>query len=349
MKYFDGHNDCLLRLFQSTSPDPAQLFFTQQDQGHIDLPRLLKGGFCGGFFAIYVPADPLQGAHTLLANSDHTPLAKALDTDYARRCTITMASVLLRLVERSQGHLSLITSRTALDNAISQNRLAVIFHLEGAEAIDADLAMLDLLYAAGLRSLGPVWSRPNIFAEGVPFRYPSSPDIGGGLTEAGIRLIHTCNQKRILIDLSHLNEKGFWDVARYSTAPLVATHSNAHALCQQSRNLTDRQLDCIRERNGMVGVNFAAAFLRADGQRRPDTPLSDILRHLDYLIARLGEDKVGFGSDFDGAVIPDAIKDSAGIPHLISAMRQHGYNDALLEKLCWKNWVNVIGRTLGDD
>ena len=141
MKYFDGHNDCLLRLFQSKSPDPAQLFFTQRDQGHIDLPRLLKGGFCGGFFAIYVPADPLQGAHTLLANSDHTPLAKALDTDYARRCTITMASVLLRLVDRSQGHLSLITSRTALDNAISQNRLAVIFHLEGAEAIDADLAL----------------------------------------------------------------------------------------------------------------------------------------------------------------------------------------------------------------
>ena len=98
----------------------------------------------------------------------------------------------------------------------------------------------------------------------------------------------------------------------------------------------------------MVGVNFATAFLREDGQRRADTPLYDILRHLDYLIARLGEDKVGFGSDFDGALIPDPIKDVAGLPHLVSAMRHHGYNEALIEKICWRNWADVIGRTIGD-
>ena len=348
MKVFDGHNDCLLRLFQSGHTDPAALFFNQQNTGHIDFPRIQLGGLCGGFFAIYVPADPQSKNKNTQPNSNDTPLPDPLDADYARRVTISMASILLQLIARSNNKLSLVTSKATFDDALAHQRLAIIFHVEGVEAIDADLAMLDVLYAAGMRSLGPVWSRPNIFAHGVPFRYPSSPDIGAGLTDAGKRLIKACNQKRILIDLSHLNEKGFWDVAALSDAPLVATHSNAHALCQQSRNLTDKQLDCIRERKGMVGVNFATAFLREDGQRRADTPLYDILRHLDYLIARLGEDKVGFGSDFDGALIPDPIKDVAGLPHLVSAMRHHGYNEALIEKICWRNWADVIGRTIGD-
>ena len=348
MKIFDGHNDCLLRLFQSGHADPASLFFNASSSGHIDFPRIQRGGFCGGFFAIYVPADQTKSGASLLPNSNHTPLPAPLDVDYARRVTLSMASILLQIVERSNDEIRLVTSKTALEEAITQNRLAVVFHVEGVEAIDADLAMLDVLYAAGLRSLGPVWSRPNIFAHGVPFRYPSSPDIGDGLTEAGKRLIKACNRKRILVDLSHLNENGFWDVAAISDAPLVATHSNAHALCQQSRNLTDKQLDCIRERQGMVGVNFATAFLREDGQRRADTPLHDILRHLDYLITRLGEDKVGFGSDFDGALIPEAIQDVAGLPNLVTAMRAHGYGEDLIEKICWRNWVDVIGRTIGD-
>lgn len=347
MRVFDGHNDCLLRLYQNPNPDKAALFFTEQGSGHIDFPRLQQGGLCGGFFAIYVPADPRSGKKAE-PNGNQTPLADPLDADYARRVTISMASILLTLIERSDQRLRLVTSKTTLDAALAAGQIAVLFHVEGVEAIDADLAFLDVLHAAGMRSLGPVWSRPNIFAEGVPFRYPSSPDIGNGLTDAGKRLVKACNQKKILIDLSHLNEKGFWDVAALSDAPLVATHSNAHALCQQSRNLTDKQLDCIRERRGMVGVNFASAFLRADGQRRADTPLSDIVRHLDYLVTRLGEDKVGFGSDFDGALIPEVLKDVAGLPRLVAALRSHGYDDALIEKLCWANWASVLGRTLPD-
>ena len=107
----------------------------------------------------------------------------------------------------------------------------MVLHLEGAEAIDGDLNFLEVLYAAGLRSLGPVWSRNNIFGHGVPFKFPASPDLGDGLTAAGEKLVSACNEMKILVDLSHITEKGFWDVARLSKAPLVATHSNAHALC----------------------------------------------------------------------------------------------------------------------
>src|SRR6516165_1162978 len=137
------------------------------------------------------------------------------------------------------------------------------------------------LHAAGLRSpLGPVWSRPNAFGHGVPFLCPSSPDTGPGLTDLGKELVRRCNQFRILIDLSHINERGFWDVAAISDVPLVATHSNAHALSPHSRNLTDKQLAAIRETGGLVGANLATAFLRPDGARNADASIDLVVDHL---------------------------------------------------------------------
>ena len=174
----------------------------------------------------------------------------------------------------------------------------------------------------------------NIFGYGVPFRYPSTPDTGPGLTDAGKALVKACNELKIVIDLSHLSEKGFWDVAELSDAPLVATHSNAHALCPHARNLTDRQLAAIRESGGMVGINFATCFLREDGRMLADTPLEDVVRHADHLIAQARGRPRGAGSDFDGGVIPEAMKDVAGLPRLIEAFRAAGYDDATLQKLC---------------
>ena len=142
---------------------------------------------------------------------------------------------------------------------------AAVLHMEGCEAIDADLSALEIFYAAGLRSLGPVWSRNNIFGHGVPFAFPMSPDTGPGLTDAGKRLVKECNRLGVLIDLAHLTEKGFWDVARLSDQPLVVSHSNVHAITPVARNLTDRQLDAVRESKGLVGLNFAVGMLR---QRR---------------------------------------------------------------------------------
>ena len=164
------------------------------------------------------------------------PLPPAPELTHAQRATFEMVSLLLRIAERSQGRVRLARSVADIRAAVAAGAHAPVLHIEGCEALDADLKMLDVLHAAGLRSLGPVWSRSNIFGHGVPFRFPADPDTGDGLTGAGKALIKRCNELRILIDLSHLNEKGFWDVARLSNAPLVATHSNAHALCASSRN-----------------------------------------------------------------------------------------------------------------
>src|SRR5690606_38194267 len=138
----------------------------------------------------------------------------------AMAATVAMASVLFRL-ERADA-LTVCRSAGDVEAAMAAGSLAAVFHIEGAEAIDPDLGALELLHAAGLRSLGPVWSRSNVFGHGVPFRFQSSPDTGPGLPDAGKALVKACNALKILVDLSHLNEKGFRDVAAISDAPLVA-------------------------------------------------------------------------------------------------------------------------------
>jgi membrane dipeptidase len=147
----------------------------------------------------------------------------------------------------------------------------------------------------------------------------------------------------ILVDVSHLNQRGFWDVAAITQTPLVATHSNVHALCPSPRNLTDRQLDAIAESGGVVGVNFHVAFLRDDGLRNADTPVDAIRRHIDYLVDRMGIDHVGLGSDFDGAIIPNELKDVTGLKGLMAHLSEHGYDPTALRKLAHGNWVRVLG------
>lgn len=344
---FDGHNDALLRLVNRADDGP-EAFIRGVEHGHLDLPRAEAGGFAGGIFACFVPSPktPKQKVRRT-AGGYEEGFPPTLDQADALRSTLAMASGLFRIEALSDGRFKVVRSAGEIEDCLDKGVIAASLHIEGAEALDTDLNALEVLYQAGLRSIGPVWSRPNAFGYGVPFRFPSSPDIGPGLSDAGGELVKACNQKNILIDLSHLNEKGFWDVQRLSDAPLVATHSNAHHLCPVSRNLTDKQLHAIRESDGMVGLNYAVCFLREDGENRADTPLSIMLRHLDHLIEQLGEDRVGLGSDFDGAMIPEVIGTAAGLQHLVQAMRDHGYDSALIEKLCCGNWLRVLRLTWG--
>jgi membrane dipeptidase len=341
---FDGHNDVLTNLYKAG--EGVEGFLTSLP-GHIDLPRARSGGFGGGFFAIWVPShgDFSAMMEEMKKTKYALPIADQISRPDAISPTMGEAAMLLRL--EVAGALTICRTVAEIEACRAEGRIAAIMHLEGAEAIDPNFHMLDVMYAAGLRSLGPVWSRPTRFGEGVPFAFPAGPDHGAGLTVDGERLVAKCNQLGVMIDLSHLNEAGFWDVAQLSDAPLVATHSNAHAITPHARNLTDKQLDAIAESDGMVGLNFATGMLRPDGAMLPDTPLSDMLAHLDHLIGRLGETRVGFGSDFDGATVPEVIGDVAGLPVLVQAMLDHGYDDALVEQLCWGNWMRVLKATWG--
>ena len=348
---FDGHNDFLLRLHLHPTERDAIWAGTAQG-GHLDLPRMKAGGFAGGFFAIYIPSPPEPVAPDMAAMDaamDTPPydltLPRPLTGDRASAVALSQAGHLMAL-ERT-GTLRICRSLADIHTAMAAGQIAAILHMEGAEAIDESLDALHVWHAMGLRSLGPVWSRPTIFGHGVPFRFPGSPDTGPGLTDAGKRLVRECNRLRIMLDLSHLNEAGFNDVAALSDAPLVATHSNAHAVTPSTRNLTDRQLAVIRETGGMVGLNYATVFLREDGRRKAFHGWEPVLRHLDHLVSHLGEDHVGLGSDFDGAEMPADLGDVAGQPRLLAALEQHGFGQELIAKIAHRNWLALLGRTWG--
>jgi len=313
----DGHNDLVLRLWRGEAPR------------HVDLARAAESGFAGGFFALFVPGAELE----LPRETPYAlPLAEPVPIERAGPAAAELAGVLegldVHLVRRA--------------DEFTPGRVNAIMHLEGAEPLSPDLSELAGWHERGLRSLGLTWARRNAFGEGVPFRFPSSPDTGPGLTDAGLRLVQACNLLGILVDLSHLNEAGFWDVARTSQAPLVATHSNAHALCPSSRNLTDRQLDAIGESGGIMGVNFAVSFLREDGHDEASTPLGEIVRHVDYLVSRIGLEHVGFGSDFEGAIVPDELGGTAGLPKLLAALAARGYDEEAIAKISHGNWLRVL-------
>ena len=347
--FFDGHNDVLLRLVGLTDNDPPGLFLKGGTKNHIDLPKSVAGGLGGGFFAVFTPNRQKLGGldDAMNGKSYDVPLPPEVPYLDSLPHVMAMAALLFRIERRSEGKVKVCRTAKEISDCLERGVLAAVLHIEGTEAIDNHLNALEVLYQAGLRSLGPVWSRPNRFGHGVPFRYPSTPDIGRGLTDLGKDLVRACNELGVMVDLSHLNEAGFWDVAQISDAPLVATHSNAHAICPHARNLTDKQLDAIRDTGGMVGINFATSFLRPDGQTTEDTSLDTVLRHVDYLVQRVGIDSVGFGSDFDGATIPGEIGTAAGLGSLRDAMVRHGYDGPTLNQLCHGNWVRVLERTWG--
>lgn len=333
MQIFDGHNDLLLNLWLHHHHDPIDAFFNGVAQGHLDYPRMLNGNFAGGLFALFVPPpEYIARVAPTRVNNDFSPSAiiwQQLD-------------ILKSLAENSGGRARLCLSISDIEQCLRNNVVAMVAHIEGAECIDNKKNSLQAFYEAGVRSIGPFWNIANRFGEGVKGSFPGSPNTGPGLTTDGINLIKQANALNMLIDVSHMNEKAFWDTARYSTAPLIATHSNAHRLCPQPRNLTDSQLAAISASGGVVGINFGNAFLRPDGQRESDTPLDVIVAHVDYLVAKIGIDHIALGSDFDGVTVPEAIKDVSGLPHLIGALRHNGYSENALAKLAWKNWLQML-------
>lgn len=347
---FDGHNDMLLRLYSMAESEAAEAFMQGRADGHLDLPRMDKGGFGGGLFAVFVPSAgaATPGRSAADGSGYDMPLPPPIDQSEALPATLSMIATLLRLEAASNGRFRICRSVADIRAARADGAVAAVLHFEGAEAIDASFDALDVFHALGLRSLGLVWSRPTLFGHGVPFRFPGDPDTGEGLTAAGKALVRACNKRGIAVDLSHLNEKGFWDTARVSDAPLIASHSNSHAVCPHTRNLTDEQLRAIRDSGGIAGLNFGTYFLRPDGRASPDTGLDTMLAHIDHMIDVMGPEHVGIGTDFDGIrAAPRAIGDAAGLPALLAAMREHGYDDATVTALAHGNWLRVLETTWG--
>jgi len=334
---FDGHNDALTRADHALLP-------AGRPGGDLDLPRMREGGVRGAIFAVFSEQSKSEHDRPVPRDDGVIEFEYAPPVDHAFAAADGSAAAGRLLALERAGHVRVARRATDLDTARDDGGPPVaVLHLEGAEAIDPGLEALDAWYAAGLRSLGPVWSRANAFAYGVPFISPSSPDIGPGLTAAGRALVKRCSELGILVDVSHLNEAGFWDLARLELGPIVASHSAAHSLCQASRNLTDAQLDAIGSSGGLVGIVFACPFLRSDFAEDVDTPISLIADHVRYVADRIGVEHVALGSDFDGAPIPAELGGVSGMPKVLDALRAARFDENDLQAIAWGNWRRVLG------
>ena len=341
---FDGHNDVLTRLWLSDHPDPVHAFIHERLVGHLDLKRCQQAGFIGGMFAIFLPPYSYVQQHHLNKLFDQN--ASDFTQQQIEQICLEQLDLAHKLAQYSK-NIKICTSVQNIQDCRAEKKLAIVLHMEGAEALQQNPDLLDVFYERGLRSIGPLWNKPSRFGHGLNAKFPHSPDTGAGLTSDGKDFIKRCANKKMVIDVSHMNEKAFWNTVDILQQPIVATHSNSHALCPQARNLTDPQLKAIRESKGMVGVNFDVAFLRSDGQRNADTSIDVILEHLEYLMDHLGEEHVGFGSDFDGALIGTELEDVTGLHRLIERMQQRGYSKTLIENICLNNWVRVLYRIFG--
>ncbi|MDW8058667.1 MAG: dipeptidase [Thermomicrobium sp.] len=308
----DGHTDYVLSLLET-----GRDFLVESATGHVDLPRAKRGGIAAMLTAVFV-------------RDEHLP-------EQALVRTLRAVDRLVQTITASDGAMELVTDVEQLRRCLEGGRFGAILHFEGAEAIDPEFAVLRLAHRLGLRSLGLTWSRPNIFAEGV-----GPQDRGRGLTALGRELVRACNELGILIDVSHLNDAGFWDVLECSTVPVVASHSNCRVLCPVSRNLADDQIRALAAKGGLVGINFHVGFLRVGAERPDDASLADVIAHIDHIVGLVGVDHVAFGSDFDGATMPRDLSDASRMPYLVEALLRHGYDEAAVRKICSENWLRVF-------
>jgi membrane dipeptidase len=308
----DGHTDYLLSLTHT-----GRSFLEESTIGHVDLPRARKGNIGAMISAVFLPSELLP-THALIE-------------------TLRAVDLLKRTVVASDGQMELIRDYDQLVSCLDRRVFGAIMHFEGAEAIDPEFVVLRLAYEHGLRSLGLVWSRPTIFAEGV-----GPENHGHGLTGLGRELVKQCNNMGILIDVSHLNEPGFWDVTAESTKPIVASHSNARAVCDHERNLTDRQIKELAKNGGLMGINYAVGFLVEGARTGSEVPLSVLVDHIDHIVNLVGIEHVALGSDYDGAGVPDAHKDAAHDWAIVEELARRGYDDDAIAKICRDNWLRVL-------
>ncbi len=282
--------------------------------GHVDLPRLRLGGVNVQFFALYIEPDykPDRG------------LLRGLQ----------LADVFYREMARYQQWVEPVFEFDDIESIVSRGKIAVVLSAEGGEIIQGDLGVLRMLYRLGVRCLGLTWNQRNALADGV-----GELRTGGGLTRLGAAAVSEMNRLGMVVDVSHLNEAGFWDVLNLTKAPLLASHTNARALCDHPRNLWDEQIISLARGGGVIGITFAPNFLRSE--RRAG--LEDVLDHIDHVANLVGTQSIGLGSDFDGiGMTPVGLEDATRLPDLTDGLVRRGYTDEQIRGILGGNHMRLL-------
>lgn len=313
----DSHCDTVLRIIR------AQGAFRLRDEhteGHVDIPRLRKGGVGLQFFAAYIGPE--------------------FKPDRSIKRTLQLLDCLYAELDDNRDSLHLIQNVGDLEDARRLGKIGVLLSIEGGEALEGDLAVLRIYHRLGFRAVGLTWNERNQIAEGV-----GDCRSGGGLTVFGVQVVEEMNRLGMIVDVSHLSEPGFFDVCEVSRHPIMASHSNSRAVCDHVRNLTDKQIKALARNGGVMGLNMANEFLVEQGY----SSISHVIDHVDHVAHLLGNtEHIGLGGDYDGITKPPVgLEDMSKYPALTEALLGRGYSESQVRQILGENHLRVIRTVIG--
>jgi len=313
----DAHCDALLAVIgksQIPGDTGKRDFLLRNEKSHIDLPKLLEGNVRCQFMALF---------------------AEDEDLPRVKEYTHSLIDEFTRICERSKGAMFPVLKARDLDLAIPGRRVGALLSIEGAEALEGSLDSVDEFYARGVRAIGITWNRRNAFGRGV------KAEGIDGLTPLGVELVGKMEQMRMIVDASHLSDQAFSDLAGVVKKPFIASHSNARAVNNHPRNLTDDQIRTIAKSGGAIGAVFVPTFVTYKPEK---SYLEHMIDHVDHIVQVGGIETVALGSDFDGyrGVEGHVLADASEFPLLSTALSERGYSDKEIGKIMWQNWERVI-------
>lgn len=326
--YFDAHCDTIYRCLETGETSALEYGEDREEQrryyavsthlrkngGHIDLERGLKFRRCAQFFALFHDAAeaPADGMWAQCQRMHDFFLREMADNaDIVRHC-------------RTGGE---------VDVTVVEGKVAALLSIEGADLIDCDVHKIETVSGWGVRLLNPVWNRANVLS-GTNAEEPER-----GLSAEGRDFIHVLEEHEIYPDVSHLSDAGFWDLVRMAKRPIVASHSNARAVCPHRRNLTDDQFRAIRDLGGTAGLNLYAPFLT----QAPRASFDDLRRHLDRFLELGGEGHIALGADLDGCdLLPEGFSGLDDYNRLGDFLKTTGYSDETIQNLFCNSLMKVV-------
>lgn len=328
---FDTHNDSLvahIRRGNQSLSDPTRRVGSEGTVGYLrgpldrrvreqevqlNFPKMRQAGISAAFYAVDVTR----------ARKNH--LTYALDA----------FGFLLTDLETSGDDVVIARSADDIRQAKSDSKLAVILAVENSDGVEASLNVLRMLYEMGVRSLGLTHNPSSWAAAGN-----AEERSGGGLTAFGVDLVKELNRLGMVVDVSHIGERGFWDVLDVAERPILASHSNCKALCDHPRNLSDDQIRALAENGGSMGFTFVPSFVDD-----VSPTLERFLDHVDHAVQLVGADHVGLGSDFDGG--GDLVEDAMAFPAITADLAARGYEEEDLRKILGGSHLRVFEGAVG--
>ncbi len=352
----DGHNDTIQRVIYENVDLGKRL-----PNGMIDIPRLQEGGVHVPFFALWVP--------TYYKGSE------------AVRRTLDLRDAMQGVLDKHRDQIELATSAGDIERIVRQKKIAAVLTVEGGHQIDNDLAVLRMYRRLGILSMTLTHFRSNDWADSST----GKPE-HNGLTDFGKEVVREMNAIGMIVDISHVSDKTFYDVLHVTTKPVIASHSSCRSMSDVPRNMTDDMLRALARNGGVVGINFSASFLNQQDAEELRKKISeenaieptftgaalddfaakeyfkdktefhvghatveDAAECIDHVIKVAGIEHVGIGSDFDGiSSVPRGLENVAMVPNLTAALLKRGYSEDDIKKIMGENFLRVIRDVIGN-